>query len=72
MANDRNQRLLDQEQQHTFKGLDLEEARRQQEMKLAHDQQQSDSQRLHDLAMAHQQADLAERAQFMKPEEGEE
>ena len=50
------------------KGLDLENARRQNEMAIAQEQNQAASQRLHDLALANQQADLVERAQFMKPE----
>jgi len=61
------------------KGLDLEHAaklkdqdilhqRQQSEMLAAQEQNQAASQRLHDLALADQQADLAERAQFMKPE----
>jgi len=50
------------------KGLDLENARRQNEMAIAQEQNQAASQRLNDLALANQQADLIERAQFMKPE----
>jgi len=61
------------------KGLDLEHAAKLKDQDILHQRQQSDmlaaqeqnqaaSQRLHDLALANQQADLAERAQFMKPE----
>jgi hypothetical protein len=51
------------------KSMDLDAQHRQNEMKTAMDVQQADSQRLHDLKMANEQARLAQESQFMKPEE---
>jgi hypothetical protein len=53
------------------KGLDLDHAREQSAMQMAQQENQSAAQRLHDVAMADKNADIAREAQFMKPEGGE-
>ena len=51
------------------KGLDLEAARRKNEMDLAHKQQQAAADRLHEVALENQRQKAAEQAQFMSSEE---
>jgi hypothetical protein len=62
------QKGLDLEHAAKLKDQDILHQRQQSELLAAQEQNQAASQRLHDLALANQQADLAERAQFMKPE----
>jgi hypothetical protein len=67
------ERVKDSEivQSQQSKGLDLEKARREMAMKMAHEAQQAAAQRLHEQSMANRQEEAASREQFMKPEGGE-
>jgi hypothetical protein len=62
---------LDLAQAMSMKNLDMEHARRQAATQAAQTENQSAAQRLHDVAMANHNAEIAERAQFLKPDETE-